>query len=473
MGRRKQLKFIDLFAGLGGFHVALEKLGCKCVFASEIREDLRILYKKNFPKTPRIEGDITKIDLHSIPQHDILCAGFPCQPFSLAGYRQGFDDKKGRGNLFDYICNIIDIKEENKPSFLLLENVSNLRDHDHGNTWKTIKNKLSERGYDVYADIISPHQYGYPQHRKRIYIVGVRKEFRDENLLAPFDFPEIDRTTTSDIKTIVDESDENIQPLSLKTHYQLKVWQKFIDLVLKHNLHIPSFPIWAMEFGASYNYKDIAPAFQQRKDLRGKRGKLGWFIDGPSKADCLAQLPIYAQTATDKVFPDWKIRYIEQNRTFYEENERWLRGWRKLIEDWDNSHQKLEWNCGSDDDGLIKTKIVQFRASGIRVKLPTYSPALNLVGTQVPILPWVPLPKSCIKKYTKEELAQYGLTRKDVQYGRYLSVKEAAALQGMEQLDFSGLTNARIYEALGNAVNTQVVEKIAQLLIQRYCYGKD
>ena len=128
------MKFIDLFAGLGGFHVALEKLGCKCVFASEIREDLRILYKKNFPKTPRIEGDITKIDLHSIPQHDILCAGFPCQPFSLAGYRQGFDDKKGRGNLFDYICNIIDIKEENKPSFLLLENVSNLRDHDHGNT---------------------------------------------------------------------------------------------------------------------------------------------------------------------------------------------------------------------------------------------------------------------------------------------------------------------------------------------------
>ena len=123
----------------------------------------------------------------------------------------------------------------------------------------------------MYADIISPHQYGYPQHRKRIYIVGVRKEFRDENLLAPFDFPEIDRTATSDIKTIVDESDENIQPLSLKTHYQLKVWQKFIDLVLKHNLHIPSFPIWAMEFGASYNYKDIAPAFQQRKDLRGKR----------------------------------------------------------------------------------------------------------------------------------------------------------------------------------------------------------
>ena len=170
MGRRKQLKFIDLFAGLGGFHIALDRLGCKCVFASELRADLQALYKKNFPKTPRIEGDITKVDLASIPQHDILCAGFPCQPFSQAGYRQGFLDEKGRGNMFNYICEIIRLKEDNKPSFLLLENVANLRGHDDGNTWNTIKNRLDELGYEVYDDIISPHEYGYPQHRKRIYI---------------------------------------------------------------------------------------------------------------------------------------------------------------------------------------------------------------------------------------------------------------------------------------------------------------
>ena len=473
MGRRKQLKFIDLFAGLGGFHIALDRLGCKCVFASELRADLQALYKKNFPKTPRIEGDITKVDLASIPQHDILCAGFPCQPFSQAGYRQGFLDEKGRGNMFNYICEIIRLKEDNKPSFLLLENVANLRGHDDGNTWNTIKNRLDELGYEVYDDIISPHEYGYPQHRKRIYIVGVRKDIVEENWMAPFEFPVSDGTPICDINSIIDENDENIQPLSLKTHYQLKVWQKFIDLVLKHNLHIPAFPIWAMEFGASYRYKDLAPAFQQRKDLRGRKGKLGWIINGPSKADCLAQLPIYAQTATDEVFPDWKIRYIEQNRTFYEENERWLKGWRRLIEDWDNSHQKLEWNCGGDDDGKIFTKIVQFRASGIRVKLPTYSPALNLVGTQIPIIPWVKLPKSKVKAYTKEELEEYGLTRKDVQFGRYLSTREAAILQGMEDLDFNGLAPTRIYEALGNAVNTQVVEMIARSLIQRYCYGKD
>lgn len=100
-------KFIDLFASLGGFHKALEALGCECVFASELKEYLRKLYQINFPST-QIEGDITKIDPKDIPAHEILCAGFPCQPFSQAGKRQGFDDEKDRGNLFDYICNILD-----------------------------------------------------------------------------------------------------------------------------------------------------------------------------------------------------------------------------------------------------------------------------------------------------------------------------------------------------------------------------
>ena len=255
MGRRKQLKFIDLFAGLGGFHIALDRLGCKCVFASELRADLQALYKKNFPKTPRIEGDITKVDLASIPQHDILCAGFPCQPFSQAGYRQGFLDEKGRGNMFNYICEIIRLQAEKKPSFLLLENVSNLRGHDDGKTWATIKERLTGLGYGVYDAILSPHQYGYPQHRKRIYIVGVRQDILDENWLSPFEFPVSDSTPACDINCIINEDDENIQPLSLKTHQQLKVWQKFIDEVLKHGQPIPSFPVWAMEFGATYEYE--------------------------------------------------------------------------------------------------------------------------------------------------------------------------------------------------------------------------
>ena len=220
-----------------------------------------------------------------------------------------------------------------------------------------------------------------------------------------------------------------------------------------------------MEFDADYEYEDIAPFKQTKKQLKGHKGKLGWEINGPSKDDCLKQLPIYAQTDTADKFPEWKIRYIRQNREFWTENSDWLCTWIEHIKDWDNSHQKLEWNCRGNNDGDLKHKIIQFRASGIRVKLPTFSPALNLVGTQVPILPWIELPKECIPIYSDEELEQYGLTQDDIRFGRYLSTKEAAALQGMEKLKFGHLSRTRIYEALGNAVNVDIVTIIAKKLL--------
>ena len=464
------LTFIDLFAGLGGFHIALESLGCKCVFTSELKEDLQKLYKINFPEASRIEGDITKVDLTSIPHHDILCAGFPCQPFSQAGKRQGFSDE-GRGNMFDYICAIIEErgKLDDKPRFLLLENVSNLKGHDNGNTWRIIQERLDALGYYVSGEILSPHQFGIPQHRKRIYIVGLRKDLVDSNEYQPFEFPNEKNEKLCDITTIIDANDTDIQPLALKTHQQLKVWQIFLSELKKRNRKIPRFPIWAMEFDADYEYEDIAPFKQTKKQLKGHKGKLGWEINGPSKEDCLKQLPIYAQTDTADKFPEWKIRYIRQNREFWAENADWLRSWIEYIKDWDNSHQKLEWNCRDNDDGDIKTKIIQFRASGIRVKMPTFSPALNLVGTQVPILPWVELPTECIPVYSNEELEQYGLMLEDIRFGRYLSIREAAALQGMKSLKFDGLSKTRIYEALGNAINVDIVKIIAKKMLK---YGK-
>ena len=460
------LTFIDLFAGLGGFHIALESLGCKCVFTSELKEDLQKLYKINFPNTPRIEGDITKVDLTTIPHHDILCAGFPCQPFSQAGKRKGFLDE-GRGNMFDYICAIIEERDRSndKPRFLLLENVSNLKGHDEGNTWRIIQERLDALGYYVSGEILSPHQFGLPQHRKRIYIVGLRKDLVDSKEYQPYEFPNEKKEKLCDITKIIDANDADIQPLSLKTHQQLKVWQLFLSELKKRNRKIPRFPIWAMEFDADYEYEDIAPFKQTKKQLKGHKGKLGWEINGPSKEDCLKQLPIYAQTDTAEKFPEWKIRYIRQNRDFWTENADWLHGWIEHIQDWDNSHQKLEWNCRGNDDGDIKTKIIQFRASGIRIKLPTFSPALNLVGTQVPILPWIELPTECIPVYSNEELEQYGLTPEDIRFGRYLSIREAAALQGMKSLKFDGLSKTRIYEALGNAINVDIVKIIANKLL--------
>ena len=464
MSKKKPYTFIDLFAGLGGFHLALQQLGCKCVFASELKEDLRKLYQLNFPELDEeyLKGDITHVDVNDIPSHDILCGGFPCQPFSQAGKRLGFQDA-GRGDLFFKICEII---QYHKPRYIFLENVSNLKGHDNGDTWRVIKRELERLGYLVpEPEILSPHQFGIPQHRRRIYIVGLRKDLVDPKEPKPFEFPNEKKEKNCDITTIINPADTDIQPLTLKTHQQLKVWQKFLIELKKRNRAIPRFPIWAMEFDADYEYEDIAPFKQTKKQLKGHKGKLGWEINGPSKEDCLRQLPIYAQTDTADKFPEWKIRYIRQNREFWTENSDWLCTWIEYIKDWDNSHQKLEWNCRGNNDGDLKHKIIQFRASGIRVKLPTFSPALNLVGTQVPILPWIELPKECIPVYSDEELEQYGLTQDDIRFGRYLSTKEAAALQGMGKLKFGHLSRTRIYEALGNAVNVDIVTIIAKKLL--------
>ena len=146
----------------------MQKLGGKCLFASELKEDLRILYKENFG----IEcfGDINEVNIETeLPRKfDMLCAGFPCQPFSKAGKQQGFNDEKDRGNLF---WKIMEILKARTPEYILLENVQNLQTHDNCNTWNVIRTNL-ETLYDVKCDIISPHNFGIPQHRKRIYIVG-------------------------------------------------------------------------------------------------------------------------------------------------------------------------------------------------------------------------------------------------------------------------------------------------------------
>lgn len=447
------MTFIDLFAGLGGFHKALEALGCKCVFASELKSDLRQLYQINYPGT-NIQGDITTIDPLNIPEHDVLCAGFPCQPFSQAGKRQGFNDEKERGNLFNYICNILEV---HKPRYVILENVANLKGHDNGNTWNVIKSKLDDLGYNVKDCIMSPHQFGIPQHRKRIYIVCQHKKYGS---LDDFEFPKVQKEIKCDIKSIINENDTNITPLKKETHNKLDVWQEFLTKIVENGDTPPGFPVWAMEFGATYNFKEKAPAFQNVSDLRGKRGKLGTIINGRTIDECLSQLPIYSQTKKKAKFPKWKIRYIEQNRQLYQRHKSWIDPWMKKITDFDNSHLKMEWNCGKNEPPIMEDKIIQFRASGIRIKMPTFSPALNLVGTQTPIFPWIKIPNM---------VQDNGGPTK----GRYMTLHEAATLQGMEDLSFGNedfqLTSTRCYEALGNAVNVEIVNKIAKKLFD---YGK-
>ena len=176
----KDYKFIDLFCGIGGFHLALSSFGAKCVFASDIDENAREVYKNNFGMEPY--GDITQIKVDDIPQHDIICAGFPCQPFSISGNRKGFNDEQGRGKLF---FNIVSIAKHHKPKVLLLENVKNFEKHDNGNTLKRVYEELEGIGYNVFHSVLCASDYGVPQQRKRIYIVAFRKDLGVEK----FEFP--------------------------------------------------------------------------------------------------------------------------------------------------------------------------------------------------------------------------------------------------------------------------------------------
>lgn len=190
----KKFTFIDLFSGIGGFHLAMHRLGGECVFASEIDEHARKTYEHNFKDiSPELfengffNDDIRKIAPEEIPDFDVLCAGFPCQPFSQAGYRRGFEDNHNseRGNLFFNIAEILDIK---RPRAFFLENVRGLATHDGGNTFKTIVNILREElGYSVYYKIVKATDYGLPQHRPRTFIIG----FKDDNELGMgFSFPD-------------------------------------------------------------------------------------------------------------------------------------------------------------------------------------------------------------------------------------------------------------------------------------------
>ena len=169
MTSNQNLKFIDLFAGIGGFRIALEKHGAKCVFTSEWDEPAQITYKENFGDMPH--GDITKINEADIPKHDILCAGFPCQAFSISGKQKGFKD--ARGTLF---FDIARIAKHHQPKVLFLENVKNLVMHYHGNTLKIILRILDEIGYNAYYQVLMASHYGVPQARERIYIVAFRKD---------------------------------------------------------------------------------------------------------------------------------------------------------------------------------------------------------------------------------------------------------------------------------------------------------
>ena len=346
-------KFVDLFAGIGGFHIALSDLGGECVFASEIDKDAQAIYKLNFEKHMKgpIVGDIIPLTDKTlsklIPEHDVLVGGFPCQPFSKSGAQLGMDET--RGTLF---YNIAKILEKRRPKVIALENVRNLTGPKHKHTWALIIRVLRDLGYHVsdVPSIVSPHSLspkhgGTPQIRDRVYIIGtyVGKQKAWKLADEPFVFNKEKlgnwKPTDWNLEEHLLQEDSEIEDAKLykvsKERLEvIEIWNNFLKTVgAPKGKRLPGFPLW--EFAMT------------------SRPKL------------------------DADMPDWKIDFLKKNSAFYVENKVAIDSWRSgypQLKELNTSFRKLEWQA--QDLKSIWDGIIQFRPSGVRVKKADYLPAL-------------------------------------------------------------------------------------------------
>jgi len=442
------MQFVDLFAGIGGFYRALTALGHECVFACEKDEELRELYIANYSDMRKITfGDIRDCK-DKVPQHDILCAGFPCQPFSKSRPYNGTPNTQG--TVFDDIRMIID---KHKPQYILMENVGNFQCHDEGRTWATVKQTLQNLGYEVAGTehiksggpgLLSPHHFGYPQLRGRFYIVASRQSLPAQIFPVRKPLPQCDSHIVSPLAQIAQAneelSEETLAEVTLHPHRIecINHWNSLIQR-LPHQVSLPSFPIWSEEFGAQYPYDEVTPYYADidllRTSLNGHAPH-----EEVSREALLALIPSYARRKNER-FPDWKKRYIRQNREWYEQwkeyfPDQWLLTTRSFF----SSHRKLEWNCQGAERDLWQ-HMLQFRPSGLRVRRFTMSPALvAMTDVQVPILG---------------------------PYRRFMTRVEGLRLQGFPDDHELPKHRERAFRALGNAVHVKVAMHVACALLQQ------
>ena len=330
----ENFKFIDLFAGIGGFHQAMVQLGGECVLASEIDKYAIETYEENYHINSQI--DIRNLKEEDVPEHDVLCAGFPCQAFSKAGKQEGFDDET-RGTLFFEIERIL---KHHHPKYIILENVRNLASHDKGRTWKTIEEHLHKAGYRLTPKplIVSPHHFGTPQLRERVVILGI---YDPENVDDPLmiDLGKFQRKNDNSIYSILEEGEVDAKyNISEYEEKVLTMWDEFYQGI---DLKVIGFPVW-----------------------------FEWF----------------KKEAPDD-FKPWKKEFVRKNNELYQRNKEFIDSW---IVKWDNlewctpTQKKFEWQAGETIDSIWEG-LIQFRPSGVRVKTPTCFPAL-VAMVQIPII---------------------------------------------------------------------------------------
>jgi len=373
----------------------------------------------------RPHGDIRTVRLQDVPPHDVLCAGFPCQNYSKAGDQLGLKCPRW-GDLVTYIIAIL---SHRRPRMLIMENVPNLMRHKGGRTWRRIRRQLEDAGYAVSEARLSPEMFGVPQVRERAFIVGRRGG------LDGFHWPICETMTSLSVRAVLDDHPPEARYLEPHFVEYLNVWQQLID-ALPRDEPLPTWPIWAMEFGATYPYVASAPYARGFLGLGRYKGALGRSLARMDEYGTEEALPSYARERVPE-FPGWKIEFIRKNREFYRHHQELIDHWLPRIAGFAPSFQKLEWNCkgGSRD---IWSYLIQFRASGIRVKSPRRAPSLVAMTTsQVPVVAWE---------------------------RRFMTERECSRLQSMGALKHLPRAKSASFRALGNAVNVTVVRRIAERL---------
>lgn len=402
-------KFIDLFAGIGGFHQAMRYLGGKCVMAAEINKGCLNTYRENFNiENNDIRGDVNKIDPKTIKPFDVLCAGFPCQPFSKAGAQKGFEDET-RGNLFYKIMNILDSHPEVK--FVILENVRNLADKTEN--WDIITSELMIRNFYITEEpiILSPSDFGIPQIRERVFILGIRKDIRNEDILTNGYIHINDLKLDKFYKkckmgsawSILEENVDDKYIIPKEQELMIRAWDEFR---IGSKLKTVGFPIWLDSFGLGEDDSNLVYLKQGYGDM-----------------------------------PRWKQNYLRHNRELYLINKSFIDMWVKKYDmtNRKKGYRKFEWNCGEDVTD-IKKSLIQIRQSGIRVKRPTYYPSL-VAMVNTPII-W----------------------DKKKQHYRKITPREAANLQSFHgRFKFLG-SDQTIYRQLGNSVNVRILKILGKNL---------